>query len=102
MKKKALPIAEVLYSGYLLLFLFDNITSYNIYLINAFQVKNISKKFNSKQVFLRDSQYFQERLQVTQKIYIDNLNETQYQKKYLKSLKKFFFQLIKKISLPKF
>ena len=40
---KALPIAEALYPGYSLLFLFDNVTSYLVYAKNALQVKDMNK-----------------------------------------------------------
>lgn len=40
---KALPIVEVIYPGYSLLFLFNNVTSYLICAKDAFQVKQINK-----------------------------------------------------------
>ena len=57
-KERVLFIAILLYPRYSLLFLFDNITSHLVYSTNAFEVKNINKRFNSKHVFLRDSWYF--------------------------------------------
>lgn len=42
-KAKALPIAEALYSGYELLFKFDNATSHAIYAKNILQVMHINK-----------------------------------------------------------
>lgn len=40
---KALPIAEALYPGYSLLFLFDNATSHSVYAKNTLQVKDMNK-----------------------------------------------------------
>lgn len=48
---KALPIAEALYPGYLLLCLFNNITSYSI-ANNAFYTIEMNKKSGRKQVWL--------------------------------------------------
>lgn len=42
--KKTLPIEEVLYSGYALLFLFDNAISHSIYAQDAFQVAHMNKR----------------------------------------------------------
>lgn len=42
--KKALPIGEVLYTGYELLLLFDNATSYSIDTSDVLQVININKR----------------------------------------------------------
>lgn len=53
-KEKALPIAEVLYPGYSLLFLFDNATSHLVYSQDALQVKSMGKGSGGKQLFLRD------------------------------------------------
>lgn len=40
---KALPIAQILYSEYSLLFLFDNFTSHFIYSKDALQIKDMNK-----------------------------------------------------------
>ena len=87
-KEKALPIAKALYPGYSLLFLFNNATSHLVYSTDAVQVKNMSKEFGGKQVFLRDGWYFQDGLQVTQKMYTENPDGTQYQKGIQKVLEK--------------
>ena len=42
-KAKALPIVGALYSGYELLFMFDNATSYTIYAKDALQVTHMNK-----------------------------------------------------------
>lgn len=57
-KKKAFPIVKAIYPRYSHLFLFDNITSHLVYTEDAIQIKNMSKKPGSKQVFLRDGWYF--------------------------------------------
>lgn len=46
---KALPIMQVLYSGYLFLILFDNATSHSIYPKDTLQIKDMSKDFEEKQ-----------------------------------------------------
>ena len=53
-KEKALPIAQALYPGYSLLFLFDNATSHSVYKSDALQVKNMEKGPGGKQSFIRD------------------------------------------------
>ena len=45
---KALPIAEALYPGYSLLFLFDNATSHSVYADNALYITGINKKSGGK------------------------------------------------------
>lgn len=50
--RKALPIAESLYSGYKLLFIFDNITSHFIYAKDVLQVANMNKGVGGQQSFL--------------------------------------------------
>ena len=52
--KKALPIAEALYPGYSLLFLFDSATSHSVYAKDALQVKDMSKGIGGKQPQLRN------------------------------------------------
>ena len=42
-KAKVLPIAEVLYLEYELLFIFDNVISYTIYAKDKLQVMHINK-----------------------------------------------------------
>ena len=55
--KKALPIAEALYPGYSLLFLFDNATSHSVYAKDALQVKDMNKGIGGKQPILRNGWY---------------------------------------------
>ena len=55
--KKTLPIAEALYSGYELLFMFDNATSHSIYTKDALQVAHINKGPGGQQPFFRPGLY---------------------------------------------
>ena len=52
-KSKALPIAEALYPGYELLFMFDNATSHAIYAKNELQVTYMNKGPGGQQPFLQ-------------------------------------------------
>lgn len=52
--KKVLPIAETLYLGYSLFFLFDNSTNYSFYTKDALQVKDMNKGIGGKQPILRN------------------------------------------------
>ena len=56
-KAKALPIAEALYPGYELLFMFDNATSHAIYAKDALQVTHMNKGPGGQQPFLRAGWY---------------------------------------------
>lgn len=56
---KVLPIAEVFYPGYSFLFLFDNVISHFIYVKDAFQVKNINKRCEEKQLILCNRRFDQ-------------------------------------------
>ena len=58
-KNKVLPIAQAYYSGYSLLFLFNNTTSHSVYGQDALQVKNMGKGPGGKQTFLKDG-WFEE------------------------------------------
>lgn len=55
---KALPIAEAFYSGYSLLFFFDNATSHSVYAKDALQVKDMNKGPGGKQSQLRNGWYY--------------------------------------------
>ena len=57
MVQKALPIAEALYPGYSLLFLFDNATSHSVYADNALRASNMNKGSGGKQAWLRNGFY---------------------------------------------
>ncbi len=46
---KTLPIAETLYPGYSLLFLFDNATSHSVYAKDALQVRDMNKGIGGQQ-----------------------------------------------------
>ena len=49
---KALSITKSIYSGYKLLFMFENTISHSIYAKNALQVAYINEKPSSQQLFL--------------------------------------------------
>lgn len=51
-QKKALSIAKALYPGYVLLFMFENATSYLVYVKDTLQVANMNKGSGSQQAFL--------------------------------------------------
>ena len=51
---KALPIAEALFLGYSLLFLFDNATSHLVYAKDALQAKDMNKVIGGQQAQLRN------------------------------------------------
>lgn len=57
---KALPIAEALYPGYDLLFLFDNATSHSIYAKDALRAANMNKGDGGNQPFLRNGWFNKE------------------------------------------
>lgn len=57
MVNKALPIAEALHPGYLLLFLFDNATSHAVYADNALRTVQMNKSSGGKQIWLRNGWY---------------------------------------------
>lgn len=48
MVNKVLPITNVLYPSYSLLFLFDNAISHSIYIDDALYIENMNKKLDSK------------------------------------------------------
>lgn len=54
MVNKALPIAEVLYLGYSLFFLFNNATSHLVYAKDVLQAQEMNKGTGGKQVQLRN------------------------------------------------
>jgi hypothetical protein len=68
-REKALPIAEALYPGYSLLFLFDNATSHSVYAPDALQVKNMAKGPGGKQAFLRDGWFEKDGVCYQQKMF---------------------------------
>lgn len=63
---KALPIAEALYPGYLLLFLFDNATSHSVYANDALQVSNMNKGSGGKQRYLQNGWFDHEGVRTIQ------------------------------------
>lgn len=58
--EKALPIAEALYPGYELLFMFDNATSHAVFAKDALRVGSMNKGQGGQQSFLRPGWYMQD------------------------------------------
>ena len=59
--EKALLIAEALYPGYYILFMFDNATSHSVYAEDALFANKMNKGSGSKQVILRNGWYIDQR-----------------------------------------
>jgi len=55
--EKALPIAQFLYPGYNLVFMFDNATSHSVFADDALRVSNMCKGEGKQQAFLRPGWY---------------------------------------------
>lgn len=55
--KKALPIREALYPNYILLFLFDNTTSYSIYAPDILQIAQMNKGSEGQKSYFRPEQF---------------------------------------------
>ena len=63
---KALPVAEALYPGYSLLFLFDNATSHSVYAKNALRAQDMNKGPGGKQPQLRNGWYYSDGIRCEQ------------------------------------
>lgn len=48
----ALPIVKALYPGYLLIFLFNNVTSHFVYVKDVLCIRDINKSLKGKQPYL--------------------------------------------------
>ena len=86
--KKTLPIAEALYPGYCLLFLFDNATSYSVYAKDALQVKNMNKSIEGKLAQLRNRWYNLNRVRTVQLISFQDKDGKYVQKRVPRILEK--------------
>ena len=74
---KALLIPKSLYSGYELLFMFDNVTSHSIYAKNEWQVAYINKEPGGQHLFFRVGWYTDpNRELIIQDMSITNINST--------------------------
>lgn len=80
MVNKALPIAEALYPGYSLLFLFDNATSHSVYADNALCTGGMNKGSGGKQVWLRNGWFEREGIRIEQPMSYQEANGSQFQK----------------------
>lgn len=77
----ALPIAEALYPGYSLLFLFDNATSHSVYADNALCSGNMNKRPVGKQSWLRNGWFEKDGMRVEQSMSFQEINRQFTQKK---------------------
>ena len=76
-KSKVLPIAEALYLGYELLFMFDNAISHAIYAKDVLQVAHMNKRPGGQQPFLRPNWYkLTDGEIITQDMYLLSKNPT--------------------------
>jgi hypothetical protein len=69
---QALPIAESLYPGYQLLFLFDNATSHSVYADDALQASKMNKGEGGAQAILRDGWYKNGDTVISQKMFYES------------------------------
>ena len=63
---KFLPIAEALYLGYSLLFLFNNATSHSVYAKDVLQVHEMNKGPGGQQAQLRNRWYMRNGIKIDQ------------------------------------
>jgi hypothetical protein len=78
---KALPIAEALFPGYSLLFLFDNATSHSVYADDALHVTDMNKGNGGKQPWLRNGYFFDsEGIRIDQPMSFQDIDGTKIQK----------------------
>ncbi len=73
---KALLIAEALYPGYSLLFLFDNATSHSVYTKNALCTKGMNKVSSRKQVWLCNRWFEKDGTRIEQPMSYQELNDS--------------------------
>lgn len=96
---KPLPIAKALYPKYLLLFLFDNTTSYSAYVKNALQVQEINKDVEHKQTQLYNAWFKRGEIWVEQSIKYNEVNGQCILKRIQKVLEKRNLKLSRKLNL---
>ncbi len=88
MVDKALPIAEALYPGYSLSFLFDNATSHSVYVEDALRIANMNKGIGGKQARLRDGWYYEDGVRKVQPMNFQDIDGSWTQKRVQRVLKK--------------
>lgn len=71
---KALRVAEALYPGYALLFLFDNATSHSVYAKDALRTKDMNKGIGGQQAQLRNRWYKSDGIKYDQPMSFQELN----------------------------
>lgn len=77
---KALPIAEALYPGYSLLFLFDNATSHSVYAQDVLRTMQMNKGIGGKQPWLRNGWFKKDGVRITQPMSFPKADGTLVQK----------------------
>ena len=75
-----MPIAEALYPGYSILFLFDKATSHLVYAKDTLQVQEMNKSIGGKQAQLRNSWFDQEGVRIEQPMNYEEVNGKRIQK----------------------
>lgn len=78
---KALPIAEVLYPGYSLLFLFDNATSHFVFAQDALCTKQMNKGTGGQQLWLSNGWFEKNRACIIQPMFFQKEDGTWCQKR---------------------
>ena len=73
-REKALPIAQVLYPGYQIIFIFDNVKSHAVFAKDALQVGNMRKRVREVQSFLRDGWFEKDQQCQIQPMWYSELN----------------------------
>ncbi len=81
MVNKTLPIAEALYPGYSLLFLFDNATGHLIYVKNVLGKRNMNKEIGRKQTLLLNKWYYEDGVRKIQQMNFQDTDGIWIQKK---------------------
>lgn len=80
MVSKALPIVELLYLGYSLLFLFDNAISHSVYAQNALRTAQMNKRVGGQQPWLREGWFERDGARIIQPMSFQKEDETWCQK----------------------
>ena len=84
---KALSIAEALYPGYSLFFLFDSATSHSVYAQNALRIAQMKKRIGRQQPWLRDGWHEKDGACIIQPMFFQKEDGTWYQKRVQQVLK---------------
>ncbi len=82
MVDKALPIAEVFYPGYSLLFLFKNAISPSVYVEDSLSAENINKKIEGKRARRNNCWYYEDGVQKYNQKFFKTKTEVGLRKKW--------------------